>query len=648
MTFKDLPLARKLGFGFGAVLVVVATSSAFVYLKIGQVAEIERVNDTSGTALNDLDLAWGNLNAARTNLRRFVMTGNAADKPKIIASVEALEQRLQHAKDIVVKDAPALLPDLVDYQDKIDVYIHKAVLPQAELASDTSARAQVAATLSSSANAAYTGPMDLSYDKLRGKLGAWSDASTTAGYRAMDQIQFIVVASGILSVLIGFGMAWLIMRAVSRPITSMTNVMHRLAAGENTVEVPARNQKDEIGQMAQAVQVFKEAAAEKLELERNADESRRQVEAVRAENEAARLKTAQQQGKVVADLAAGLSALAGGDLVQRLREPFPPEYEALRADFNSALSELQEAMKIVIANASAIKAGSTEISTASDDLSRRTEQQAASLEETAAALDEITATVNKTSDGSKHAQKVVAAAKADAEHSGAVVTQAVGAMDAIEASSRQIGQIIGVIDEIAFQTNLLALNAGVEAARAGDAGRGFAVVASEVRGLAQRSAEAAKEIKTLISVSSQQVGQGVTLVGETGKALERIIAQVNEINTVVTEIAVSTQEQATALQEVNTAVNQMDQVTQQNAAMVEETTAASHGLARETEELGRLIDRFRVVPGEKGPSGRSFEEPVMRTRNSLPTGAPMLKRTGRAGAVRKAEAAPAPETWDEF
>jgi methyl-accepting chemotaxis protein len=300
----------------------------------------------------------------------------------------------------------------------------------------------------------------------------------------------------------------------------------------------------------------------------------------------------------------------------------------------------------VISNTSAIRSGTEEISIASDDLARRTEQQAASLEETAAALDEITATVKKTADGATHARSVVSTAKSDAEQSSKIVNEAIDAMSGIEKSSRQIGQIIGVIDEIAFQTNLLALNAGVEAARAGEAGRGFAVVASEVRALAQRSAEAAKEIKALISTSTAQVDHGVDLVAQTGKALDRIMQQITEINVVVSEIAASAQSEATGLNEVNTAVNQMDQVTQKNAAMVEESTAASHTLARETDELARLVGRFRVEEGGGADSSRQRNKP------QHPAAAPrqMMKTvSSHAGsaAVRKSEAS-AEESWEEF
>jgi methyl-accepting chemotaxis protein len=225
-------------------------------------------------------------------------------------------------------------------------------------------------------------------------------------------------------------------------------------------------------------------------------------------------------------------------------------------------------------------------------------------------LEEITATVKRTAEGATHARTVVAAAKLDAETGGEVVGKAIVAMNAIETSSQGITQIIGVIDEIAFQTNLLALNAGVEAARAGDAGRGFAVVAQEVRALAQRSAEAAKEIKVLIATSTTQVSAGVDLVAQTGKALERIVNQVAQINGVVGEIAASAQEQSSGLQQVNVAINQMDQVTQQNAAMVEESTAASHALAREAQDLARLIGRFKVGgDGAQVQAGRQQSRP---------------------------------------
>ena len=323
------------------------------------------------------------------------------------------------------------------------------------------------------------------------------------------------------------------------------------------------------------------------ELERAASETERQ--AARAE-----------QDGVVQALARALQLLAAGDLTAKVEVEFKGAYGQIKTDFDRAAAQLRDAVVTIAEMSAALKAGAQQIASASDDLSRRTEQQAASLEQTAAALDQITATVRRSAEGAKQASTMAAQARIDGEHSGSVVQQAVQAMDAIEQSSTQIGQIIGVIDEIAFQTNLLALNAGVEAARAGDAGRGFAVVASEVRALAQRSADAAKEIKALISASSTQVGEGVRLVGDAGQALNGIVSKVASIDSLIAEISVSSQEQATGLAQVNTAVNQMDQVTQQNAAMVEESTAAAANLERDVGELTTLVAKFRTSAAEGG------------------------------------------------
>ncbi|WP_296595709.1 PAS domain-containing methyl-accepting chemotaxis protein [Phenylobacterium sp.] len=346
--------------------------------------------------------------------------------------------------------------------------------------------------------------------------------------------------------------------------------------------------------------------------------------------------------RAVNEIGNGLSHLARNDLTHLINEQFEPTFEPLRKDYNTAASSLREAMAGIGGATHAVTAGADEIARASDDLSRRTEQQAASLEETAAALDEITAAVKRSAEGARAATGAASAAREEATRSGAVMQDGVQAMAEIEASSRQITQIIGVIDEIAFQTNLLALNAGVEAARAGEAGRGFAVVAQEVRALAQRSAEAAKEIKTLISNSTNQVERGVRLVGETGEALTSIVTRVTEIDRLIAEIAQSSQEQATGLSEVNTAVNQMDQVTQQNAAMVEEATAASAQLKREAAELASLVSKFKA--GE-GPALRlAASNPRPQAAAPAPPPAPR----GAQALQTKLSVAVAADAWDEF
>jgi len=359
--------------------------------------------------------------------------------------------------------------------------------------------------------------------------------------------------------------------------------------------------------------------------------------------------------QAVNGIGSGLRELAGKNLQYRLSEAFTPEFEPLRLDFNSSLDNLKQTMTAIATNTRGVRGGAGEITQASDDLSRRTEQQAATLEQTAAALDQITTTIQRTAENAGKARDVVTSAKSDAEQSREVVGKTVSAMTEIENSAKKIGNIINVIDEIAFQTNLLALNAGVEAARAGDAGRGFAVVATEVRALAQRSADAAKEIKSLISTSGQQVDIGVNLVGETGKALVSIGERVATLADLVGEIAASAQEQAAGLNQVNTAVNQMDQVTQQNAAMVEESTAASHSLTAEAEELHRLLSQFKIGEAPKlglvAASPKTPPNAAPKTSTKIPPKTapkPTPRRIPPPPAQEKQKRVVSNENWNEF
>jgi methyl-accepting chemotaxis protein len=302
-----------------------------------------------------------------------------------------------------------------------------------------------------------------------------------------------------------------------------------------------------------------------------------------------------EQQQVVEALREALGALAAGDLSTRIDTKFPDEYESLRLNCNQAAQSLSDTLSRVADVAASILGGADSIATAAADLSRRTESQAATLEQTAAALDTLTSNVRSATEGTLKAGSKVKSAHGEARNNGAVVQQAIDAMSAIEQSSHQISKIISVIDDIAFQTNLLALNAGVEAARAGDAGRGFAVVAAEVRALAQRSSEAAKEIKTLISTSETQVEAGAGLVSQSGRAVEAIVTDVAEISTIVQNISQSAQDQSNSLAEINAGVAVLDKVTQQNAVMVEESTAASALLKQEADELAALLSGFNLL-----------------------------------------------------
>ncbi len=437
-------------------------------------------------------------------------------------------------------------------------------------------------------------------------------------------------------------------RGITTPIARLRERMASLAAGDTAAEIDGMERKDEVGQMAMAVQVFRENAIERIRLEQETEANRSMSEKERIAREQQKAKEAADVKFAVDNLAAGLSKLSDGDVSYRIEQPFAETLDGVRNDFNMSAEKLQSALTRVAQNAGGIGAGANEIKSAADDLAKRTEQQAAAVEETAAALEEITTTVRDSTRRAQEAGQIVSRAKAGAEQSGDVVRRAVVAMEQIAKSANEISNIIGVIDEIAFQTNLLALNAGVEAARAGEAGKGFAVVAQEVRELAQRSASAAKEIKALITTSNDQVQQGVQLVGDTGKALATIVSEVQEINRHVVSIVESAQEQSSGLQQINTAVNQMDQDTQKNAAMVEETNAASHSLAKEVASLNQLLSQFRL--GDSSYQQQSQPAPVRGAAGSDRSVTSPARALGRklASAFSGNAAIDTKGDWQEF
>ncbi|CAD7023755.1 methyl-accepting chemotaxis protein [Pseudorhizobium endolithicum] len=484
-------------------------------------------------------------------------------------------------------------------------------------------------------------------------LARISTTATSDAEQALRSLIAIAVAcTG--AVLLAVGLSVLMAMTVVKPLNRLVQYMARLAGGEIGSVDMASGRKDEIGEMEQAVEIFRRAAIRNGDLEIEAEATRRRAAAEREEMQ----RIAEQEAEIrlnqaTGALAAGLRQLARGDMLCQIDKPFASQFEPLRHDFNTSVDQLRQALLRVGRSVSTVTGGSREISEASDNLARRTEQQAASLEETAAALEEITSNVSSTSRRTDQARDVAREARTKADQSGKVVRDAVTAMERIEQSSKQIGQIISVIDEIAFQTNLLALNAGVEAARAGEAGKGFAVVAQEVRELAQRSANAAKEIKSLIDSSAVAVGDGVRLVSNTGEGLGTIEQLVQTINMHMEAIATAAQEQAAGLAQVNTAVNHMDEATQQNAAMVEEMNAAGAGLAQESATLSELLSRFNLGDGvqQLQATAARMRRPATAPDSEAPAApvrhAPQALR--RSSVVGSAALAQTPaEDWQEF
>lgn len=616
--FKNKTIAQKLSASFIGICASAAVMMIIFFINIAMInSSTENNNRSQAIHAMALDLETSLLRQ-NSQMRGFLVTG---DESYLKSYREAHDDydttsiKLEEAitdpdeRALVLESRKETLKWRQDWGDRLIAMVRGGERERAQIEVRDAGKAVLVS--------AAVLPLRSVRDTETGMIARNSSRQQTAIITAM----ITLVIGGIALIGIAVALSSTLSRIIARPLTRLTQAMAELAAGNNDASIPDLDRIDELGDMARAVKVFRDAAIAKG----HADAA---------------------QIHVVGALGAALDALAAGDMTYAITEPFAADYERLRTSFNETVAGLEQSLSHVASSAQSVHNGSTEIRSASEDLSQRTERQAGSLEETAAAMSQVTLMVNETARGTSDVRAAIDEAHKDASEGGTVVRQAIEAMDAIEKSSDDIGQIVNLIDGISFQTNLLALNAGVEAARAGDAGKGFAVVANEVRALAQRSADAAKDIKSLISTSTSHVVHGVELVGETGRMLERIAAKIGEVNDLITVIAHGTEQQASNLNQINGAVSEMDKMTQQNASMVEQSTAAARTLAQEANELSTLVARFRLRTAQMprfAPAGEGRANTATPARTSFAQTASRARISGNLALKAVAQ-----DDWSEF
>lgn len=647
--FKSFGVAARLATGFGFLLCLMVGLTGYSTGQVDQIdSKLATINDVNSVKQRYAINYRGSVHDRAIAVRDVTLVTSEAERMQAVALIEKLAasyaENEKHMAEMAASLAgetdqeKTILVEIADIQAKTNPLVAEIISLQNK--GDGSAARKVLLEQARPLFVAWLGAINkfIDYQEALNKSVGGQVRDTASQFTSLA-----FTALGVAAVL-SLIAAVLAARSIIGPLSRLQQSLRAMAEGNPEGDHRLEERGDEIGMLARTVATLRHTISRKAEREADAEAERTISERQRLEEEARERSTlADQTSHAVNQLADALQALAAGDLTREIKSPFITSLDKLRIDFNRAVANLRDAMHKVAENARSIAAGAQEIRSASDDLSQRTEQQAASVEETAAALEEITTTVADSSNRAQEAGQLVRKTKENAEHSGIVVRDAVAAMGSIESSASEIGTIIGVIDEIAFQTNLLALNAGVEAARAGDAGKGFAVVAQEVRELAQRSAKAAKEIKGLINASNAHVKSGVSLVAETGKALQQIVAQVQQVDGNVGAIVQASKEQAIGLREINTAVNTMDQGTQQNAAMVEEATAAAHSLAREAEALFELVRQFKI-----GTEVAFKQNSVISgATNARPTASPARQMIAKVNHSFKGNAALASE-WEEF
>ncbi|MDK4715877.1 methyl-accepting chemotaxis protein [Rhizobium sp. CNPSo 4039] len=668
-TLKSLKIGRKL------LILTLATVAIGAGVGIYEAGKL-RLIDNTYTAMVDSDVEGsiklaeitGNSDSIGRVLYRMIAETDPADMQ---GSVEELTQVFDETAKFIDQAASNYPQRRVDFatlsSDLAALRASAGPIQKLTLVNDNATALQLTKDTFRPARKKFDDDATKLYDWARSELKRKDDAASVVTNTTISTTYAVLGAGALLALMLS---VYVTITQVVRPMNGLTATMTVLADGNLAVEVPGSDRGDELGAMARAVEVFKQNSMKVREM--NAQEAALQAKSADLQSSIGEVVSAAVAGdftqritkrydnadldrfaasvnelvtsvdRGIAETRRVVSALAAGDLTESMHGEFQGAFGELKSNVNATMANLRSVLGEVRVAIDTINGGAGEMRIASGDLSKRTEQQAAALEETSSALEEITVAVRSSTERATEASHMVDEARRSTEQSSAVVKDAVAAMERIERASSEIGQIINVIDEIAFQTNLLALNAGVEAARAGDAGKGFAVVAQEVRELAQRSATAAKDIKALINRSGEEVDTGVKLVTATGDALGLIQGHVIKVNEHVHSIATAAREQSTGLSEVSTALNQMDQTTQQNAAMVEESTAATNRLADEAINLAQLIARFKLDDQVSAPrAARQDSKSVASPARAL-----TQKLAGAFGG--RTAAAVATKEWEEF
>ena len=563
--FMDLRIPKKIAISFASILVTTLVMTVIILFANRNIAEAAAQVDRDNAIVYESSEMETQLLRMNSQMRGFAITADEAylkqyyeGQERSIAAAEKLQQILPSAQERDLAAQSALLAKEWREQ-KADWLIER--VRQGEMAGVQDYIRRAGETIRLNAVLAPLRDMKaMAQERLVASQAEHSNALQTGLWS--------LLIGGAIMLAIAIFFSRLLSRQLARPIVDLTGVMNELAAGQNDVVVPHEGRKDELGTLANGLIVFREAAKAK------------------AQSDA-------EQEEIVRKLATALEQISEGDLTTEL-SAFPDGYVKLQEDFNAALIALSGALGSVASNSRQIDVNVNEITTGSNDLSLRAERQAANLEETAAAMQQMASSFQETASNASNASGLAQTAMERASNGQHVVQRTSTAMTQIERSSKEVLEIISVIDGIAFQTNLLALNAGVEAARAGDAGQGFAVVAHEVRSLAQRSAEAATEVKRKILTSASQVEEGVGLVKESEVSLQSIIESVDAITDLITTIATSAREQADTMGQINIAISDIDSITQENAAFSEQSNAAIQALADRTREMQADIERFQL------------------------------------------------------